>query len=83
MHIHVHTNINAFHTFNLLEESNFNFRYVFQIFPKKAKLFTNSADPDKMPRAATSEMGLQCLLITLLRVSRWVKVKTVNKMEHL
>ena len=40
-----------------------------------AKLFANSGDPDQTPRSAASDLGLHCLLITLLRVSRlqWVK----------
>ena len=39
-----------------------------------AKLFTNSADPDQTPHSAASDLGLHCLPITLLRVSRlqWV-----------
>ena len=40
-----------------------------------AKLFANSGDPDQTPRSAASDLGLHCLPITLLRVSRlqWVK----------
>ena len=40
-----------------------------------AKLFANSEDPDQMPRSAASGLGLHCLPITFLRVSRllWVK----------
>ena len=34
-----------------------------------AKLFANSGDPDQTPRSAASDLGLHCLLITLLRVS--------------
>ena len=39
-----------------------------------AKLFANSGDPDQTPRSAASDLGLHCLPITLLRVSRlqWV-----------
>ena len=39
-----------------------------------AKLFTNSEDPDHTPRSVASELGLYCLPVTLLRVSRlqWV-----------
>ena len=42
-----------------------------------AKLYANSGDPDQMPHSAASDLGLHCLPITLLRVSRlqWVKVK--------
>ena len=41
-----------------------------------AELFANSGDPDQTPRSAASDLGLHCLPITLLRVSRlqWVKV---------
>ena len=40
-----------------------------------AKLFANSGDPDQTPRSAASDLGLHCLPITLLQVSRlqWVK----------
>ena len=40
-----------------------------------AKLFANSGDPDQMPHSAASDLGLHCLSITLLQVSRlqWVK----------
>ena len=39
------------------------------------KLFANSGDPDQTPRSAASDLGLHCLPITLLEVSRlqWVK----------
>ena len=39
------------------------------------ELFANSGDPDQTPRVAASDLGLHCLQITLLRVSRlqWVK----------
>ena len=38
------------------------------------ELFANSADPDQTPRFAASDLGLHCLLITLLSVSRlqWI-----------
>ena len=41
-----------------------------------AKLFANSGDPDQTPRSAASDLGLHCLPVTLLRVSRlqWVKI---------
>ena len=35
-----------------------------------AKLFANSGDPDQMPHSVASDLGLHCLPITLLRVSR-------------
>ena len=34
------------------------------------ELFANSGDPDQMPRSAASDLGLHCLPITLLGVSR-------------
>ena len=41
---------------------------------KKAKLFANSGDPDQMPHSVASDLGLHCLPITRLGVSRlqWV-----------
>ena len=38
------------------------------------ELFANSGDPDQMPRSAASDLGLHCLPVTLLGVSRlqWV-----------
>ena len=46
-----------------------------------AKLFANSGDPDQTPHSAASDLGLHCLPITLLRVSRlqWVKTAQENK----
>ena len=40
-----------------------------------AKLFANSRDPDQTPRSVASDLGLHCLPVTLLGVSRlqWVK----------
>ena len=35
-----------------------------------AKLFANSGDPDQTLRSVASDLGLHCLPITLLRVSR-------------
>ena len=39
-----------------------------------AELCANSGDPDLMPHVAVSDLGLHCLPITSLRVSRlqWV-----------
>ena len=50
-------------------------RFIYSL-RKMAKVFANSRDPDQTPRAAASDMGLHCLPITLLRVSRqqWVKI---------
>ena len=41
-----------------------------------AKLFANSVDPDQMLHSVASDLGLHCLPITLLRVSRlqWVNL---------
>ena len=41
-----------------------------------AKLFANSGDPDQTPHSVASDLGLHCLPITLLRVSRiqWVNL---------
>ena len=40
-----------------------------------AKLFANSGYPDQTPQNAAFDLGLHCLPVTLLRVSRlqWVK----------
>ena len=40
------------------------------------KLFANSGDPDQALHSAASDLGLHCLLSTLLQVSRlqWVKL---------
>ena len=44
-----------------------------------AKLFANSGDPDQMPRSAVSDLGLHCLLITLLQLfSQLQRVKCLN-----
>ena len=63
----------------ILEESNFNVRYVclwdLDIpVEKKAKLFANIGDPDQTPHSAAADLGLHCLPITRLGVSRlqWV-----------
>ena len=39
-----------------------------------AEVFANSEDPDQMWRSAASDLGLHCLPVTLLGVSRlqWV-----------
>ena len=37
---------------------------------KMVELFTNSGDPDQMLGSAVSDLGLHCLPITLLGVSR-------------
>ena len=45
---------------------------------KMAKLFANSGDPDQMLHSAASDLGLHCLPVTLLWVSRlqWIRVCT-------
>ena len=50
-------------------------RFIYSL-RKMAKLFANNGDPDQTPRSAASDLGLHCLPITLLRVSRlqWYKV---------
>ena len=39
------------------------------------ELFANSGDPDQMPHSAASDLGLHCLPVTHLGVSRfqWAK----------
>ena len=44
-----------------------------------AELFANSGDPDQRPRSIASDLGLHCLPITHLRVSRLQWVKTLIK----
>ena len=41
-----------------------------------AEVFANSEDANQMPHSAVSDLGLHCLPITLLGVSRiqWVKI---------
>ena len=65
----------------VLEDSNFNFRYarLYEIDilrEKMVELFANSEDPNQTPRSAASDLGLHCLPITLLGVSRlqWVDI---------
>ena len=43
-----------------------------------ANLFANSGDPDQMPHSAASDLGLHCLPMTLLLVSRLQRVKHYN-----
>ena len=49
---------------------------IFRYSYRKAKLFANSGDPDQTPRSAASDLGLHCLPITRLGVSRlqWVNL---------
>ena len=39
-------------------------------YRKMDKLFANSEDPDQTPRSAASDLGLHCLPVTLLGISR-------------
>ena len=50
-----------------------------------AKLFANSGDPDQMPHSVASDLGLHCLQITLLRVSRlqWIKKFWLKSLSYL
>ena len=45
-----------------------------------AQIFANSGDPNQMPHSAASDLGLHCLVITLLEVSQlqWVKIYVVG-----
>ena len=43
------------------------------------KLFANSGDPGQMPHSAASDLGLHCLPITLLWVSRLQSVKGLSQ----
>ena len=43
---------------------------IYKFLRKMAKLFANSEGPDQMLHSAASDLGLHCLPITLLRVSR-------------
>ena len=54
----------------ILEESNFNVRYVrlcdLNILEKMVELFANRGDTDQILHSAASDLGLHCLPITLL-----------------
>ena len=43
-----------------------------------AKLFANSGDPDQILHAMASDLGLHCLPVTLLRVSRLQLVNFIH-----
>ena len=66
-----------------MEDSNFNFRNSGLCLhipkEKRAKLFANSRDPDQTPRSAASDLGLHCLPVTLLRVSRLQWVNSLDR----
>ena len=44
-------------------------------------IFANSGDTDQMPRSVASDLGLHCLSVTLLVISRlqWAKPVDVSK----
>ena len=52
---------------------------------KKAKLFANSGDPDQMPHSAVCDLGLHCLPITFLQVSRlqWINITFLKLVDCL
>ena len=52
------------------------FKYSYR---KMAELFANSGEPDQMPHSGASDMGLHCLPVTPLGVSRlqWVKFSII------
>ena len=58
-------------------------RFIYIPREKKVEMFASSGDTDQMPRSAVSDLGLHCLPITLLRVSRlqWVKENTTLSPE--
>ena len=49
------------------------------------ELFANNRDPDQMLHSVASDLGLQCLPITLLGVSRlqWVKENFMLQGTHI
>ena len=64
----------------MLEDSNFSFKYVrlcdVDIPTEKwLNYFANSGDTDQMPHFAASDLGLHCLSIISLGVSRLQRVK--------
>ena len=62
-----------------MEESNFDFRYVrlydLDIPREKWLSYLHTVATDQMPHSVASDLGLHCLPVTLLGVSRlkWVK----------
>ena len=44
------------------------------------ELFANSRDPDQMPHSAASDLGLHCLPVTLLGITRlqWINRSFVD-----
>ena len=68
-----------------LEDSNFDFRYVrlcnLDIHREKWLNYLQTGDPDQMPHSAVFDLGLHCLPITLLGVSRLKWVNTLKCLE--
>ena len=55
------------------------FQYYYYVIEIPVHVFyANSADPDQTPHSAACDLGLHCLPVRLLRVSRlnWVNVNT-------
>ena len=52
-------------------------------YRKMAKLFANSGDSDQRQHSVSYDLGLHCLPITLLRVSRlqWVKTAVIRHLS--
>ena len=49
------------------------------------ELFANCGDPDQMPNSVASDLGLHCLLVTFLGVSRlqWVREVKVGEERYI
>ena len=43
------------------------------------ELYANSGDPDQMPHSAASDLGVHCLPVTVLGISRLQLVKLTFK----
>ena len=67
----------------ILEDSNFDFRYVRLCdTPRKmAELFAKSGDPDQTPRSVASDLGLHCLRITVLEFPNYNRL-TLSNLTH-
>ena len=52
-------------------------------FVEVSELIANNVDPDQTPRSAASDLGLHCLLESLLWDARlkWVNLKYLNLMQ--
>ena len=60
------------------------FGYGIQIFLKKmGKLYANSEDPDQTLHSVASDLGLHCLQVTLLGISRLQCVKVSGPLKPL